>query len=200
MSTIGILGAGRIGRALAFHFVKAGYNVILANRRGPASLQPLLEELGSNAKAGTSEEAAAAAIVVVAIGWVDLPGALSELGPFDGRIVIDTCNAYIEEAGQLRVADLQGRSSSEIVAELVPGARLVKAFNTLFASVLAADPQEAGGRRVIFLSGDDGDAKGEVKVLAEKVGFAPVDLGALISGGRPQQARGPLNGANLIRL
>ena len=96
--------------------------------------------------------------------------------------------------------DLRGRTSSEIVADLVPGARVVKAANTLAASDLAADPHEAGGRRVIFLSGDNTPAKATVVELFDAAGFFPIDLGDLITGGRMQQLGGPLPSHNLIRL
>jgi predicted dinucleotide-binding enzyme len=87
-----------------------------------------------------------------------------------------------------------------VVAELLPGARVVKVANTLGAPVLAADPHESGGQRVIFLSGDDADAKSEVVQLFEDAGFFAVDLGELVAGGRMQQIGGPLAGLNLIRL
>jgi predicted dinucleotide-binding enzyme len=118
----------------------------------------------------------------------------------EGRIVVDVCNPYIEKDGQLLVADLGERASSDVVASLVPGAKLVKAFNTLLAAVLSADPKQAGGRRVIFVSGDDDGAKAELKAIIEAVGWAPIDLGGLATGGRLQQGRGLLSGANLIRL
>jgi predicted dinucleotide-binding enzyme len=79
-------------------------------------------------------------------------------------------------------------------------ARVVKAANTLVAAVLGADPHEGGGRRVIFLSGDDAEAKSEVSALFEDAGFAAVDLGGLVAGGAMQQVGGPLSGLNLIRL
>jgi hypothetical protein len=100
----------------------------------------------------------------------------------------------------MKLADLGGRSSSEIVAELVEGARVVKAANTLFAELLGSDPKEAGGRRVLFLSGDDRAAKAVVAELFEGAGFFPIDLGELGTGGRMQQAGGPLAGVNLVRL
>jgi predicted dinucleotide-binding enzyme len=96
--------------------------------------------------------------------------------------------------------DLGGRTSSEIVAELVPGADVVKAANTLGAEVLASDPHEAGGQRVIFLSGDDASAKAAVADLFQAAGFSTIDLGELITGGRMQQVGGPLAGHNLVRL
>ena len=98
-------------------------------------------------------------------------------------------------------AALDGRTSSEIVAELVADGRVVKAANTLSAELLGADPHDAGGRRVLFLSGDDGAAKAEVAGLFEAAGFFPIDLGDLATGGRVQQAAGgPLPGLNLVRL
>jgi predicted dinucleotide-binding enzyme len=96
--------------------------------------------------------------------------------------------------------DLNGRTSSELVADLVAGARVVKAANTLGADVLGSDPQEAGGRRVIFVSGDDSDAKAKVVALFEDAGFAAIDLGDLATGGALQQIHHPLAGLNLIKL
>jgi 8-hydroxy-5-deazaflavin:NADPH oxidoreductase len=97
-------------------------------------------------------------------------------------------------------SDLDGSTSSQVLADRVPSARVVKAANTLGADVLGADPHEAGGRRVIFLSGDDGEAKSAVSALFEDAGFAAIDLGSLATGGAMQQLGGPLAGVNLIRL
>jgi hypothetical protein len=96
--------------------------------------------------------------------------------------------------------DLQGRTTSELVADLVPGARVVKAGNTLGADVLGSDPQGAGGRRVIFISGDDADAKADVVSLFQDAGFAAIDLGGLATGGAMQQIHHPLASVNLIQL
>jgi len=109
------------------------------------------------------------------------------------RIVIDTTNDF-------NPSDLNGRTSSEVVADLVPGARVVKAANTLGAAVLGSDPHEGGGRRVIFLSGDDAEAKSQVTALFEDAGFVAIDLGGLATGGAMQQVGGPLAGVNLIKL
>ena len=109
------------------------------------------------------------------------------------QIVIDATNDWAAD-------DLDGRTSSELVADLVAGARVVKAANTLGAEVLGSDPHEAGGRRVIFVSGDDADAKAEVVAVFEDAGFAAIDLGDLATGGAMQQIHRPLAGVNLIRL
>ncbi|SFP32026.1 hypothetical protein SAMN05443579_110172 [Variovorax sp. PDC80] len=195
---IGIIGAGRIGKALAAQFTRAGYEVVLANSRGPDSLADLVGQLGPSARAGTAAEAAAEPTVILALRWSHLPEALPTLGSLAGKIVIDTSNPYLERNGQLVVADLRGRSSSEIVADLVPGARLVKAFNTLPAALLAEDPQQQGGRRVIFVSGDHVDANAQVASMIATVGWVSVELGGLSTGGRLQQGRGPFSGLDLL--
>ena len=144
--TVGIIGAGHIGQALARTARRADRRVVIANSRGPESLAPVVAALGKGVSAGTIVQAAAAGIVAIAVPWPNVPAAVTGLH-WDGQTIIDATNAWN--------ADLGGRTSSEIVADLVPGARLVKAANTLAANDLAADPHEAGGRRVIFLSGDD---------------------------------------------
>ena len=189
--TVGIIGAGHIGQAMARTARRAGREVVIANSRGPESLEPVVAALGARVSAGTVADAAAADIVAIAVPWPDVPAAVTGLH-WDGQTVIDATNAWNAELG--------GRTSSEIVADLVPGARLVKAANTLGADILGADPHEAGGRRVIFLSGDDATAKAAVIELFDDAGFFPIDLGDLVTGGHMQQLGGPLPAHNLVRL
>ena len=167
---------------------RAGREVVIANSHGPQSLAAVVDDLGAGVSAGTVGEAAASALVVIAVPWASVPEAVASLA-WDGKIVVDQTNAFVFP--DMKPADLGGRSSSEIVAELVEGARVVKAANTLGAGLLGSDPREAGGRRVLFLSGDDGAAKAVVADLFEGAGFFPVDLGDLATGGRMQQAGGP---------
>jgi predicted dinucleotide-binding enzyme len=188
---IGIIGAGRLGQAMARTALRAGRSVVIANSRGPDSLTSVVSELGERVRAGTVNEAAAARIVVLAVPWDHVHSAVDGID-WNGQIVIDATNDWAAD-------DLQGRTSSEIVADLVAPAPVVKAANTLGADVLASDPHEAGGRRVIFFSGDDADAKKEVAALFEDAGFAAVDLGDLVTGGEMQQIHHPLAGLNLIR-
>jgi 8-hydroxy-5-deazaflavin:NADPH oxidoreductase len=197
VNSVGIIGAGRLGQAMARTALRAGREVVIANSRGPESLAPVVSALGDGAYAGTVEQAAGAPTVVVAVPWDRVPGALHGL-KWDGRIVIDATNdfAAIDFEGN----DLGARTSSELVAELVSGARVVKGANTLVAAVLGSDPHEGAGQRVIFLSGDDLDAKSEVSKLFEDAGFSVIDLGDLVTGGRMQEVRAPLAGPNLIRL
>lgn len=198
VSTIGIIGAGQIGQAFARLAQRAGRKVVLANSRGPETLAPVVAGLGTGVSAGDIDEAAASTMVVIAVPWMSIPAAVGGL-VWSRRIVIDATNAILFP--DLKPAVLDGRSSSEIVAELVAGARVVKAGNTLPAELLGADPHDAGGRRVLFLSGDDDDAKAEVAELFEAAGFIPIALGDLATGGHIQQAPGsPLAGRNLVQL
>jgi len=191
---VGIIGAGRLGQAMARVATLAGRSVVIANSRGPESLTTVVSALGEGVSAGTPGEAASAGIVVVAVPWDRVGEAVSGL-EWGGQVVIDATNDWAAD-------DLDGRTSSEIVAGIVAGARVVKAANTLRAEVLESDPGEAGGRRVIFVSGDDADAdaKAEVVALLQDAGFAPIDLGDLATGGAMQQIHHPLAGVNLVQL
>ncbi len=189
---VGIIGAGRIGQAMARIALRGGRPVVIANSRGPDSLASVVSALGGGVSAGTVRQAAAADIVVIAVPWPRVQQALEGL-EWNGQIVIDATNDFDP-------SDLNGRTSSEVVADLVPPARVVKAANTFTAAVLASDPHEAGGQRVIFLSGDDLDAKSDVIALFEDGGFFTIDLGGLRRGGEMQQVHGPLSGVNLVRV
>jgi 8-hydroxy-5-deazaflavin:NADPH oxidoreductase len=197
--TIGIIGSGAIGTAFARTLARAGIEATISNSRGPESLNELVQELGSSIKAGTREEAARADIVLIAVNWTKLPAALAGLPEWSGRILIDANNPI--EAPLFKPVDLKGRVSSEVVADLVPGARIVKAFNHLRAEVLAGDPGADGGRRVLFYSGNDSAAKAEVAALIDRIGFAGIDLGSLAVGGKLAQfPGGPLPNQNLVKV
>ena len=189
---VGIIGAGRLGQAMARTALRAGRSVVIANSRGPESLASVVSTLGEGVSAVTVDEAASAGIVAIAVPWDRVREAVQGLA-WNSQVVIDATNDWAAD-------DLQGRTSSELVADLVTGARLVKAANTLTAEVLGSDPHDAGGQRVIFVSGDDADAKAEVVALFQDAGFAAIDLGDLATGGAMQQIHHPLAGVNLIRL
>ena len=197
--TIGIIGSGAIGTAFARTLARAGIQATISNSRGPDSLKEVVHELGPSIRASKREEAARADIVFVAVNWTKLPAALAGLPDWGGRILIDANNPI--EAPLFRPVDLKGRVSSEIFADLVPGARVVKAFNHLRAEVLASDPRAEGGRRVLFYSGNDNAAKAEVAGLIDRIGFFGIDLVSLAVGGKLAQfPGGPLPNQNLVKV
>ncbi|MEO6850575.1 MAG: hypothetical protein ABI166_08090 [Mucilaginibacter sp.] len=121
---------------------------------------------------------------------------LTRLTDWNGKIVIDASNRFEQGNGD----EDGGMTSSEIVQNYLPGAKVVKAFNTLFAEVLAGDPHVGKGKRVLFISGDDNDAKASVSEIVSKIGFAPIDLGPLGAGGKLAQFNWPLASKNFILL
>jgi predicted dinucleotide-binding enzyme len=184
---IGILGAGNIGATAAKLFSKAGHHVRIANSRGPQTLEATAHDLGENVRAATPEDAVAFGdIVLLAVPWSHKEDAIPDAGPYDDKIVIDAMNPYTED---FELEDLGSRTSSEITKTLVPGARLVKAFNTIHFRRLGTEgkPSGTGGRLAIFIAGDDADAKAVVSKLIDEIGFDAVDTGSLASGGRKQQ-------------
>ncbi|WP_434573267.1 NADPH-dependent F420 reductase [Pseudomonas sp. Z3-8] len=199
MNTIGIIGAGAIGSAFARALARQDINVVISNSRGPESLTELVAELGPTVRAGTVQEAAAQPMVLVAVNWQKLPQALAGLPDFAGRIVIDANNAI--KVPEFQAIDLHGRTSTEVFSEWVPGARVVKAFNHMLAKLLEADPAAEGGKRVLFLTGDDQQARVEVAGLIERLGFFAVDLGPLSAGAHLTQfPGGPLPVLNLVKF
>lgn len=182
--TIGIIGAGAIGMAIATLLDRHDLPATMAARRGPETLGPALAGF-ANLRPGTVAEAARQDIVFVAVPWACLTEALVGLPDFAGRIVVDANNPVIPP---FVAADLGGRPSSAVFKELVPGARLVKGFNTLPPEKLTTAP--AAGRRVLFLAGDDAAATAEIAQLVEQLGLAAIDLGPIEAGGRLTQFPG----------
>ncbi|MCX2477979.1 NADPH-dependent F420 reductase [Pedobacter sp. MC2016-15] len=190
---VGFIGAGHIGKALAKKFVNAGYPVIISNSRGVESLQALVKELGELASAGTTEDAANADLVVLAVMWDQIAGALEKVKKqLAGKIVIDATNNMNSGADD--------QPTSIVISEQIPEAKVVKAFNTLMAATLDADPAVGNGKRVIFFSGDHQDAKETVGEIIAKLGFAGVDLGGLKQASPITEFAKPLSGLNLIML
>jgi len=189
---IGIIGAGKIGATAAKLFVDAGHEVAVSNSRGPQSLQDLVRTLGPRAHAMTVDAAARwADVVLLAVPWRS-PEALPPPGTVKGKIVIDAMNPYTKDGG---IADLGASSSSEETRKRLPGARLVKSFNTIWFRHLAERGRKdlpIDERHAIFVAGDDEDAKRDVMNLIEEIGFGPVDTGSLAEGGRRQQPNAAL--------
>jgi predicted dinucleotide-binding enzyme len=197
--SFGTIGAGTIAQALARHLVAAGHHVTLSNSRGPATLGEVVAELGPLASAGTVAQAAQADMVFLTVMWPDIPAALAGLPPWDGRILVDCTNQFAR-TNPIEVADLGDQTGSEVVAALAPGARVIKAFNTLFAEYIAPDPRHPAGRQVVFYAGDDVAAKAAFGELVDSLGFAPIDVGTLRDGGRLMQVGGgPLSALHVLK-
>jgi predicted dinucleotide-binding enzyme len=193
-----IIGSGNIGSAIARQFARNGITVAIANLRGPDSLQLLKKELGEHIVPQSIEAALTASTVILAVPFTAVSAIAGNSPDWKGKIVIDATNAI--DFPSYSPTDLGGRLSSELVIDQLRGARVVKAFNTLPAAILAADPAESHGRRVIFLSGNDVDANAEIAALVGKLGFAPIILGKLAEGGRLQQYGGQLVIHNLVKI
>src|SRR5882672_9203341 len=152
---IGTIGAGAFAQAFAKHALKAGHKVILSNSRGPDSLREIVNQLGPGATAATKEVAAACEMVLLAVPWDNVPDTLASLPRWKNQILIDGTNPFHGKAGKFTPADVGNLSTSQLVAALAPGARVVKAFNHMIVPNLEADPVANGARRVAFVCADD---------------------------------------------
>jgi predicted dinucleotide-binding enzyme len=190
---IGIVGSGNIGATAARLFAEAGHEVAVSNSRGPETLERLVADIGPRARASTVEEAADFGEVVL----VAIPFFAYETLPTDllaGKTVVDAMNYYPGRDGEM---NLDGLGSSELLARHLPDARIVKAFNTMYYETLGAEGRPAtppAERLVLFVAGDDAEAKAVVSGLIEEIGFTPVDVGNL-EVGRKQQPGSPIYNA-----
>jgi predicted dinucleotide-binding enzyme len=191
MTTLGLIGAGHIGSALAQTALDAGWDVVISNSRGPETLADLVSELASRptaggaVRAGTAEEAAAAADLAVvtiplkAIGQVPVE-------PLAGKVVIDTNNYYPQRDGQFAELDAVSTTSSQLLQRHLPTSTVVKAFNHIAADhiVSARSGPGTAGRRALVVAGDDEAAKQRVAAFIDALGFDVVDLGTLADSWR----------------
>ena len=188
MTTIGLIGSGNIGSAVARLAVAAGHDVVLSNSRGPETLQDLVDELGPRARAGTTEEAAEAGeIVVVTIplkAYRSVP-----VEPLRGKIVIDTGNYYPQRDGQIAELDDESTTTAELVQAHLPESHIVKAFNNINFGALAelARPSGDPERSVLAIAGDDAGAKARVGEFLDSLGYDTYDAGPLSEGWRFQR-------------
>lgn len=194
MTTLGIIGAGHIGTALAQAATDAGYDVVLSNSRGPETLTELVERIGArpsgrgSVRAATAAEAGAAGdlvVVTVPLGAVgDVP-----VEPLAGKVVIDTNNYYPERDGHIAELDDETTTTSELLQAHLPTSRVVKAFNHVYAADITArrTPPGTPHRRALAIAGDDASAKEVVASFIDELGFDVVDLGPLAEGWRVQR-------------
>jgi predicted dinucleotide-binding enzyme len=175
-----IIGAGKIGTALARTFARKNIDVAIANSRGPETLESLTEELGPNVVPQFIHDACEAELIFLAVPFPAHQDVAKQFKQWTGKIVVDTTNAF-----HIAPEELGSLLSSEIVSRAFGGARLVKAFNHLPAAQLGTNPSLEGQRQVVFVSSNDADASAIVAALATELGFAPVELGRLDKGGVP---------------
>ena len=203
MKTIGLIGAGHIGSQIARLAVARGYDVVVSNSRGPATLAGLVAELGPHARAATAAEAAGAGdIVVVTVplkNYREVP-----VAPLAGKIVIDTNNYYPQRDGQIPELDNESTTTAELLQAHLPTSKVVKAFNHIYAAALSTDGQPAGSqnRRALAIAGNDQQAKATVTRLLDEFGFDVVDAGPLKEGWRIQRGTpgyGPRRTAEELR-
>ncbi len=199
---IGFLGAGNVTRTFGRHLISAGHTIVVSNSRGPETLADFVADLGPGAVAGTREQAAECDVVILAVHWVKVREALKGID-WRGRILIDATNAHMDQKPDISLAGvtrsraaLKGRTSSEIVAEMAIGARLVKSISNMpMAWIQDFSPNKP--RSVIFTSGDHTEAKQLVIELVNSTGLVAIDLGSLVIGGAMHEVGAPLSGIDL---
>jgi len=190
MTTIGIIGAGHIGSQLARAFTRLGDEVVIANSRGPETLAGLIDELGPTARAATAAEAAAAGEVVVVTvplaAYRDIPAE-----PLAGKIVLDTNNYYWERDGHIAELDRGEATTSGLLQQHLPGAKVVKAFNHIGAADIttAGTPAGTPGRRALGTASDFPEAIAYVTDVYDRLGFDTVSAGTLDESWRLERDR-----------
>ena len=181
-----IVGSGNIGSALARLFGKARVEVRIANTRGPNTIRELAASAGPSVLPVSLAEALACDVILLAIPFPAVEQFGKELPDWTGKTIVDATNAHYAPGHAEHI--LKGRLSSHYVADVLPGARVVKAFNQLPAQVLAAPVPAAQGRRVVFISSDSSESSAHIAQLTETLGLSPVQLGRIGEGGRLIQA------------
>jgi len=194
--TYSIIGTGEVGSALASFFVKAGIKVGVANSRGVDAAKSVASKLGESVVAKSLADAVKADVIFIAVPFEKFGDVAAALPDCAGKTVVDVTNASTTPA---EAQEASGHMSSEVNAERVPGAKLVKAFNQLPVKDLTRRVPD-GGKRVIFVSSDHADASAKVARLTEELGFVPIEVGKLGEGGRLIQAPNALTFQNLIEF
>ncbi len=190
MTTVGIIGAGHIGSALAEGLAQRGYDVVIANSRGPETLTDLVARLGENVRAATAEEAAEAAdwaVVTVPLKALDAV----PVAPLAGKIVLDTNNYYWERDGRIAALDENRTTTTGMAQEHLPTSRVVKAFNHIPAADILTSGSPAGtpGRRALAIASDHADAAALATQIYDEFGFDTVDIGSVAESWRVERDR-----------
>lgn len=192
-----IVGSGNIGAALAQLFQRAGLDVSITNSRGQQSLQDLSSSIGPRVHAVSLEEALKSEVIFMAIPFAAIDDFGRSVSDWSGKIVVDTTNAYYSPSA---ASMLQGRPAGNYVAEKLPGAQIVKAFNQLPANTLSTPLDPGQGKRVVFIASDVEEASEQVARIVTDLGLSPVQLGKIEDGGRLIEVPNALVLRNLIEL
>jgi len=199
---VGFIGAGSVTGTFGRHLINAGHTIVVSNSRGPATLAGFVADLDPGAIAGTREEAAECDVVILAVHWVNVREALKGIDWRD-RVLIDATNAHMDPKPDISLAGvtrsraaLKGRTSSEMVAEMAVGARIVKSISNMPMDWIQ-DFSPNKPRTVIIASGDDTEAKQLVIDLVKSTGLVAIDLGSLAIGGAMHEVGAPLSGLDL---
>lgn len=195
MTTYSIIGSGNVGLALARQFARHGIAVGIANTRGADSIAALAAELGSTVTPMSLQDAIKAEVVILAIPFRAHTEVARAAADWTGKTVVDAMNTY-----GIAPEELQGLASTDLVALAFPGAKLVKTLNQLPAKLLAMDPAEQGGRRVMFVASNDESAATAMAQLVGELGFAPIVLGKIKDAGGLLEKGGALVLQNLVKL
>ncbi len=199
---IGFIGAGTVATTFGRHLINAGHDIVISNSRGPETLAGIVADLGPGATSGTKQQAVECDVVILATNWVNVPDALKGVD-WRGRILVDGTNAHMDAEPDIGIegvtrsaAALGVQTSSEMVAKMAPGARLVKSISNIpMAWIQDFSPEKP--KTVVFTSGDDGEAKQVVIDLIASTGLVAIDLGTLEKGGALHQVGAPLSGLDL---
>lgn len=194
LMTYSIIGSGNVGTALARHFARTGIAVGIANSREPESIAAVAKQLGGKVTAMSLHDALQADVIILAVPFRAHTVVADHLKDWSGKIIVDAMNAY-----GVSSEELEGKASSDVVASAFVGAKVVKTFNQLPAKLLAMNPVEDGGRRVMFVSSNDEAAAVAIAKLASDLGFAPILLGKIAQGGALLGMGGPLILQNLVK-
>lgn len=187
---ITIIGAGNMGRGLVKQLAKAGHQITVT-ARDVAKAAGLAVEFAGVKAAAPADALGDANVVIVATGYADAVPALQSLGDLTGRVVIDITNPLTADYMGLTIGHTT--SAGEEIAAAIPGANVVKAFNTVFAQVLTDGPTLAGAQVPVFYAADSEQARQTVRVLIDSIGFLPVDAGPL----KNARYLEPLGGLNI---
>ena len=176
---IAIVGTGNMGTGFIKSLSKTSNQVFIGSRE-PEKAKKMAQSFGKNFSGGSVKEATEFGdVIILAVSWKNIKDVLKRTGDLDGKVVIDISNPVMQDLSGLAVGP--GTSVAEEIAKIVPRSKVVKAFNTIFATILQSQSKFKNGNPSVFFCGDDQDAKKKVSDLIKDIGYDPIDAGPLSS-------------------